>query len=296
MSNIQDEIAAPATTSPSPETWVPAGHYYSPIVDPDDANVARILDNFDNLSLAPNAGIVLNEEEMLATLKRISSYYSEMPFQDDKSPGLRYYFRNGLFEQGDGTVYFGMLRDVKPKRVIEVGVGYSSCLLMDTNEKFFNGQIETTFIDPYPDTLQSLTADGSFRGQLIQSKLQDVPLSLFEKLATGDILFIDSTHVSKMGSDVNHYMFRILPSLPPGVLIHIHDIFYPFEYSSEWIRKENRSWNEAYLLRAFLQFNSAFSVMYFNHYVYRAHKDVLSKAMPKCLENPGGSIWIRRIR
>ena len=276
-------------------TWVPPGHFYSPLVDPDDRHVARILDNLEASILPPDTGVILDDERILATLNRISCNYPEMPFSDQKIRGLRYHFRNGAFEQGDGTVYFCMLRDISPKRVIEVGSGFSSCLIMDTNDRFFNRGIEVKFIEPYPETFNRLTVgDSYYRERLICSPIQDVPTSVFQTLTAGDILFIDSTHVGKMGSDVNDYLFRILPRLAAGVLIHIHDIPYPFEYPSDWIRKENRSWNEAYLLRAFLQFNPVFRVIYFNHYVYKVHRDLLAEKMPKCLENPGASIWIEK--
>lgn len=293
MSEAKASSDSPATPE---KTWVPPGHFYSPIVDPSDKHVSRIVNNFENLTLPSDTGIVLDDERIVATLMRIASHYDAVPFTNDKTEGLRYYFRNGNFEQGDGIVYFGILCDVRPKRVIEVGSGYSSCLLMDTNDRVFGGGIETTFIEPYPDTFNRLTeGDSRYHYRLIRSELQDVPTSVFQKLRKGDVLFIDSTHVSKMGSDVNDYMFRILPALAPGVIIHIHDVPYPFEYPPEWIRVENRSWNEAYLLRAFLQFNPAFRVIYFNHYVYRYHRDMLLQKMPKCLENSGASIWIEKI-
>ena len=89
------------------------------------------------------------------------------------------------------------------------------------------------------------------RHRLVNVKLQDVDLKEFDKLKSGDVLFIDSTHVSKIGSDVNYLFFEILPRLHRGVYIHIHDIFYPFEYPKDWI-DEGRAWNENYILRAFL--------------------------------------------
>jgi hypothetical protein len=119
-----------------------------------------------------------------------------------------------------------------------------------------------------------------------------VDTSHFQQLEAGDILFIDSTHVTKAGSDVNQIMFDILPVLRPGVLIHFHDICYPFEYPKEWILT-GRYWNEAYLLRAFLQYNSSFEIVFFNSYMGQLHSDQFSAA-PLFLWNPGTSIWIRK--
>jgi hypothetical protein len=102
--------------------------------------------------------------------------------------------------------------------------------------------------------------------------------------------------VSKTGSDVNHLFFRVLPLLKPGVLVHFHDILYPFEYLEEWVLKEKRSWNESYLLHAFLQYNSTFEILYWNNFVSHHLREDLARLMPLCLENEGGSIWLTRMR
>jgi hypothetical protein len=129
--------------------------------------------------------------------------------------------------------------------------------------------------------------------RLLQSKVQDVPLSTFDALQAGDILFIDSSHVSKVASDVNHVLFNVLPRLASGVLVHFHDVYYPFEYP-RFVHYQGIAWNEAYLLRAFLSFNSAFEVVLFNTYLETAHPELVYEAMPLCRKNPGGSLWIRR--
>lgn len=166
--------------------------------------------------------------------------------------------------------------------------------MLDTNELLFGGSIETTFIDPYPKLLMSLVKENDKnRIIVIPSRLQDVDPNVFEALQADDILFIDSTHVSKINSDVNHIFFDILPRLSSGVHIHFHDIFFPFEYPMDWIY-EGRAWNEAYLLRAFLQFNTRFRVVLMNTFMERFHEPFFQKKMPLCLKNTGGSIWIRK--
>ncbi|MDZ7784588.1 MAG: class I SAM-dependent methyltransferase [Halioglobus sp.] len=160
----------------------------------------------------------------------------EMPFQDAPAPGLRYHFENEAYTYGDGILTYCMIRHLAPSKVIEVGSGFSSCLILDTNELFFNGAIETTFIEPYPQLLNSLiTKEDAGSIKLIPERLQDVDTSVFDALHAGDILFIDSTHVSKIDSDVNYLFFEILPRLEKGVTIHFHDIFYPFEYPRWWV-------------------------------------------------------------
>ena len=112
-------------------------------------------------------------------------------------------------------------------------------------------------------------------------------------LADGDVLFIDSSHVGKAGSDVNDLFFRIIPNLAPGVLVHVHDVLWPFDYPLDWL-KEGRAWNEAYLLRAFLQFNSEWDVLYFNAWMGTHHAEAVREKAPLMLEETGASFWMRR--
>lgn len=154
------------------------------------------------------------------------------------------------------------------------------------------GGVDFTFIEPYPERLKSLlTPHDNVR--IIEEKLQDVDTDIFSSLQAGDILFIDSTHVSKIDSDVNLYLFNILPRLAKGVLIHIHDIPYPFEYYKEWIYN-GRAWNEAYMIRTFLQFNTSFKIKFWGSYFENVHKELYFKHMPLCAKCPGGSLWLEK--
>ena len=154
---------------------------------------------------------------------------------------------NPAFATVTPSFFYCILRHTRPARVIEVGSGYSSCALLDTNELFFGNSIACTFIEPYPQLLTSLLKDGDdSRITVVAKNLQDVELSVFSELSAGDVLFVDSSHVSKTNSDVNYVFFEILPRLSSGVYIHFHDIFYPFEYPKEWVY-QGRAWNEAYL-------------------------------------------------
>jgi hypothetical protein len=169
-------------------------------------------------------------------------------------------------------------------------------MALDTNELFLGNTVACTFIEPYPDVLLSLVSgEDRERVEVIATRLQDVSLERFAALEENDILFVDSTHVSKIGSDVNHIFFEIMPLLRPGVYVHFHDIFYPFEYLRDWIY-EGRAWNEAYLLRAFLTLNTSFEIVLFNTFLERFHRERFARQMPLCLRNEGGSIWIRKIQ
>ena len=274
--------------------FVPPGHFYSPLPDFDEIRQEepRI---FGPVSREV-AGVDLRETEQLSLLGELAKFYPDIPFRSGPTPGLRYHYENQSYEYSDGIMLHCMLRHLKPKRLIEIGSGYSSCVTLDTNDLFLDGSLETTFIEPYPDLLMSLISDADrSRVTIIPKRLQEVDLAVFSRLGAGDILFIDSTHVSKIDSDVNRLFFEILPALAPGVVIHVHDIFYPFEYPKEWIRF-GRAWNEMYVLRAFLQFNSSFRILLMNTQIAQFYRPFLQANMPLCLENTGGSIWLEKCR
>ncbi|NIR96429.1 MAG: class I SAM-dependent methyltransferase, partial [Gammaproteobacteria bacterium] len=210
-------------------------------------------------------------------------------------PEKRYYIDNGFFRHGSAFSLYAMLRQFQPKRVIEIGSGFTSALMLDTNDRFLDGKIEFVFIEPNPARLTSLLREDDWkRCRIIEDIVQNVPVSTFDTLGPGDMLFVDSSHVSKVGSDVNHIFFEILPTLRSGVIIHIHDIYWPFEYPEQWIA-EGISWNEAYLLRAFLQYNNKFEILQFNDYLVHRFREYYQKSLSQVLEDSGSSIWLRKV-
>ena len=207
----------------------------------------------------------------------------------------RYYFDNETFPCSDALLLYGMIRELCPKRIIEVGSGFSSAVMLDTNERFCSSEIEMTFIEPYPDRLNDLLSDDDRRNvQIIDRPIQEVEDAPWANLQAGDILFIDSSHVSKCGSDVNRLFFEIIPSLSVGVLVHVHDVFPNFEYPESWHR-QGRSWNEDYLLRAFLQFNNTFEILVWGPLCIQANQSYFHDKMPLFTQNWGGSFWMRRL-
>jgi hypothetical protein len=271
--------------------WVPPGHFYSPI-----PSIDEVRRNEERIFRIPKAipGVDLNEAEQMQFFDAFKGYYKELPFTDEKTDRLRYYFNNPNYSYSDAICLYAMIRHAKPKRIIEIGSGYSSCVTLDTNDLFFENSIDCTFIEPYPELLLSLINEvDKERVEIIPANLQEVDLQKFSSLQANDILFIDSTHVSKVSSDVNYILFEILPSLNSGVYIHFHDIFYPFEYPREWIY-EGRVWHENYLLRAFLQYNNLFKIVFFNTFLEHFFVEEFAADMPLCLKNPGGSIWLKK--
>ncbi len=267
------------------------GHFGSPI--PALNEVRRREDQIFSLPRSVPA-IEINDLSQLELIEQLAGLYRDQPFGSQPQEGLRYHFENSLFGYGDALVLHCILRWYRPQRLIEVGSGFSSAVILDTNERFLSGSLSCTFIDPFPNRLRGLLRQGDDRRhRIIVQPVQGVPLEVFDELDDGDVLFIDSTHVSKVGSDVNRLLFDILPRLKPGVLVHFHDIFYPFEYPREWIYR-GRAWNENYLLRAFLMFNSDFYILLFNSYLAKFHAAEVAACMPLWAEKPGGSLWLRR--
>lgn len=272
--------------------FVPPGHFYSPL--PDITFVNQYNATMLSRQIQSIPGIENRVEEQLALIEQLSQYYHELPFRNEKGPGLRYYFNNAMFCYGDAVMLYSMLRHCRPHRIIEVGSGFSSAIMLDTNDLFFGKGIALTFIDPHPERLYSLLSDeDKQRCRIIVGEVQDVPLDRFMALDAGDILFIDSSHVAKVGSDVVHLLTNVLPALKKGAIVHFHDIFWPFEYPEQWIR-EGRAWNENYVLKAFLQFNTAFKILLFNSYLGIHHPDVVGRLLPLFSMNTGGSLWLEK--
>lgn len=284
-------------------TWQPPGHFYSPIPSLEEVR-QRAAQIFLDTTTHVDA-VDLNIELQSQLLDEFGITCRDIPFPEKKSEQFRYHFNNEYFSYADGVTLFCMLRHVRPKRVIEVGSGYSSALMLDTNDRYLERSVHFTFIEPYPDRLESLLLDTDIAStKILRHPVQLTPKSVFQELEAGDILFIDSSHVCKTGSDVNFLIFEILPILANGVHIHFHDIFYPFEYPKEWIY-EGVAWNEAYVLRAFLQYNRAFRIEYFVSFAMKHFKERVEARMPIALRSekenvnlygdaPGGSIWIMK--
>ena len=275
--------------TPAVATWVPPGHYYSPIPDPE-----QVLARGDELFFRGHRslpGIDLNFPRQEELLRLFLPFYAEQPFDEQPSARCRYGFANDQYGHADALFLYFVLRHARPRRVIEVGTGWSTCAMLDVDDLFLGASLE---IDPDPSRLRARMRPGDEqRVRILEQPVQDVPLELYDRLAAHDVLFIDSTHVLKTGSDVNHLLFHVLPRLAAGVWVHVHDVAYPFEYPREWV-VEGRAWNEAYAWRAFLQYNSAFDVQIMNTCLEFLEPDWFRDNMPLCLKNVGGSLWLRR--
>lgn len=272
------------------EFFVPPGHFYSPITDPAEAasHLNKLADSDPIIQ-----GVNIDDELMKSNWSVLSEAAQDIPFPDHNDGAHRYYYYNDQFSYGDACVYYAYLKTLKPQRVVEIGSGYTSALALDSLN-MFKQSTQLTFIEPYPQRLNKLMREeDKGRVTLIEDKVQHVDLSLFERLQENDILFIDSSHVAKTGSDVCFEIFEILPRLRPGVFIAIHDMFYPFEYSNRWAVDEARSWNEVYMIRALLMYSNKFSIEFFNHYFALKFPELAHAQSPTFMQNCGGSLWLK---
>jgi len=269
----------------------PDGHFYSPVIDVADLS-RRKEAIWPGLPSLP-AGVDLNPESQrlfLAQAQAVAGDY-DYPLSGsvDSSP-QQFCEPNGLFESLDARALYCMLRMRVPAKMIEVGSGYSSLLAADVNKRWLGGKTEIVCIEPYPPDFFTPLPQGI--GQLIPERAEAVGIEPFLGLNRGDILFIDSSHVSKTGSDVNFLYLEVLPRLAPGVVIHVHDIFMPAEYPQGWVLEEQRSWNEQYLLQALLMYSSAFRVIFGSHFAQL----YLAKEVEETFGGPqgGGSFWFEK--
>jgi predicted O-methyltransferase YrrM len=241
-------------------------------------------------------GIDLAPQRQLELVRELAAFGHDVELPVEADPAWRYCYENPYYGIGDGDGLYAMLRHLRPPRIIEVGSGFSSALILDTNDRFLDGRVELTFIEPEPTRLKQLLRQSDHRRvEIIESVVQEVPPETFDTLRPGDILFIDSSHITKMGSDVNMLFFEVLPRLAAGTHVHVHDIFYPFEYPRKWIETSKFARSEAYLLRAFLQYNTAFRINLFLDYLRRFHKREVAAAYPQLSWGAPGSIWLEKV-
>jgi predicted O-methyltransferase YrrM len=256
--------------------YVPPGHFYSPATDFKDRERAVTWRN------TVPAGVDLREAEQTELAQKLAPLMSDL--RED-----RWQLVNGMYGRSDASVLHAMLRHHRPRHLVEVGSGYSTAVVLDTVERYLP-ELHVTCIEPYPDRLWSLMRPGD-EVDLIRRPVQDVPVDVFAELRDGDVLLIDSTHVVKPGSDVVYLYLHVLPLLAPGVIVHVHDIHWPWEYPERWLR-EGRDWTEIYLLRAFLTHNKAWRILLFTSWLWTLHPEMV----PDHLRGqPTGALWMQRM-
>ena len=188
-----------------------------------------------------------------------------------------------------------MLREARPRRIIGGGAGLQLGGDVGFERPRAGWRRELYVYRSGHGAVEAAVAGGRCgAGDAHRKKVQDAPLEAFAALGENDVLFIDSSHVSKIGSDVNRLFFDVLPSLAPGGLIHIHDVAGNLDYPREW-PEEGRAWNEPCLLRAFLMNTTAYRLELFSAWLWNQRHDLLRARMPMCGRGGGGQMWLRKM-
>jgi hypothetical protein len=267
-------------------------HFYQPIPD------SRELS--DHLWASPTTmpGVELNEQAQLGLLRTFAQAfrgeYEQFPlFSEDP---LRFHLGQTAFCSVDAECLYCMIRHFKPRKLIEIGSGVTTLLAAEAirQNEAEGHPCSFTAIEPYPP--KSLRGGVPGLTELLEAKVQSVPIGRFTALEENDIVFIDSSHVIKIGGDVLYEYLEILPRLKPGVIVHCHDIFLPAEYPKGWVLQNRWFWTEQYLLQAFLAFNNAFHVLLAGSFLHLNHPEELKAAFKSY--DPvtvwPASFWMRR--
>jgi hypothetical protein len=272
-------------------------NFHSPVPDLTDLGQRGVWDRvsrLEGIDFRPDA-----QQELLEDLGRNFGRECKWPLTATSDP-YQFFTENPSFSYGCAAALHGILRKFKPRRVIEVGSGNSSLAISGALMRNSKEGIEAEYIiiDPYPrdiirEGLPKLT-------KLFDERVEIMAPEVFHQLGEHDILFVDSGHVVRMGSDVNFLILDVLPCLAPGVIVHFHDVSLPYEYSKVYATNAGfrMFWTEAYLLQAFLSCNSKFEILLAMEYLMKVQKESFCSAFPfydpKMHKAISGSFWIRR--
>lgn len=264
-------------------------HYYEPVVYPGD--IRKPLDQERDIR-----GLDLNAEGQLALLKDFQFQEELRQIPVHRTKDSTYNYRNGSFEEGDGEFLYNVVRNFKPRRIIEIGSGNSTAVtqLALAQNRAEDAEYECRQICVEPYEAPMLERMGV---EVIRERVELCDLSLFDVLEKNDILFIDSSHVIRPQGDVLFEYLEVLGRLRPGVIVHVHDIFTPRDYLEKWIIKDQKLWNEQYLLEAFLCFNKDFRVIGALNWLQNNHREALAEACPIIGDHPASeprSFWMMR--
>lgn len=267
-------------------------NYYSPL------NSLQFLeDNRDLWSPSVPLDIDWRVEHQLEVAREVSRYIPELAdIPDHAGCGSEFYWQNDFWNSADALVQYGLLRSRKPAKLIEVGCGFSSLLaaraLRKNLEENRERTTDVTLIEPYPrrELLDKLPRPW----RQVATILQRCPFEWFEGLRAGDVLFYDGSHCCHTASDVNWFFFQVLPRLGEGVLIHLHDIFFPRDYPEPWLLERLQSWNEQFVLQAFLMHNSVYRVEIANAFIAHAREAEIRALYGTVQPFWGASFWMMK--
>lgn len=238
----------------------------------------------------PMPGVDLRLDESIAFLERELAVFIAEYAPPLGAPGTRHGYRtaNPMYPKVDGEILYAMVRHFAPRRIVEVGAGWSTRVVRDALEHHDSRHV---IFDPDP-----AAAERAGGAEVRPLRAQEIDVAFFAELERGDILFIDTTHTVKPGGDVNRLLLEVLPTVAPGVVVQVHDFYRPFEYPRFLMERFHLFWQEHHLLQAFLAFNDSFEVLMANHALGHLRGDRLRAVIPGIREgvSPGSAVWLRR--
>jgi ABC-type transporter Mla MlaB component len=230
--------------------------------------------------------------EMIVRLKPYAAELDAIPYKRPETDP-NFWFENGSYTDFDAAALYAILRHNRPKNYVELGCGFSSYISsLALSKNIAEGHpCDAVYADPMPRRDMDKLL---FTGELLRQRVQDLTSALFQKLEAGDVLFIDTSHVLKVQSDVVCELLEILPSLKTGVIIHIHDVFSPYDYPTDWVKKKIRlPCNEQYGVECLLSGGQNYRVLLPLYLLWREHRSELQKLFPRGQERPHGFWFIK---
>lgn len=272
-------------------TWVLPGDPRSPL--PDLAEMREREAELFVKSPVELPGIELWLEEQATLLREMKKYAAELPFPEQRTSGKRFSLDAPEYGFGDAFVLYGLMRKLRPRKVVVVGGPVLASAVLDANEASFGRSITVTLVGREPDALRALLKKEEEKVKVFPDRFAALPQELLPGLTAGDLLVVDSSHVVKTGNDVTSLVLKTFPRLRSGVHVHVNGVFWPFDYPASWVL-EGRAFNEAYLVRAFLTFSSAFETVFFASFLEQHHRALLEKEVPRWTRSRGGGLWFKR--
>ncbi len=244
---------------------------------------------------APMLGVDLDPDRDLDYVRaELAPFLAECAAERASGLGNGFELWNGYYQAGDAELLWAMIRRLKPRRVLEIGSGHSTLVTAAASLRNAaeGSPVDFTAVDPEP---RAVVAVGGVT-RLEPTRAQDLDLETFLALEDGDVLFVDSSHVVKLGGEVNRLVLDVLPRLHPGVVVHFHDVFWPYEYPRPWYVRGTYS-TEQYLLQAYLADNPAYRILFAAHAAARARRTELEELIPSLRESPEhapAALWLLR--
>ncbi len=245
--------------------------------------------HFERPIFSPHA--LLDSKEFPRVLEELKNFGSRFgDFQNGSSNAVNYTFNNDFYSSPDTEILYTFIRLFRPHTIIEVGSGNSTRII---RQSLLDGELDCRLISIDPEPRIDVCG---FSDELHLVPVESLDKDeLFSALKADDILFIDSSHAIKTGNDVVALYLNIIPALPPDVLIHIHDIFLPYDYPKDWVLLERNNWNEQYLVQSLLTFSDMFEVLWAGYYLQKTLPG-FTNYFPYMNNRSAKSLWLRKLK